>query len=70
MASDDVFVFQQNSMGYVTAAFDFEPQEEGEVAFKRDDKIMVTDKSDKNWWKGIVESTGLEGMFPVNYVKQ
>ena len=69
-AADDMsFVLLQSDV-YVVAKFDFEPQEEGEVQFKRDDRIKVLDSSDENWWKGIVESTGKEGMFPVNYVKK
>ena len=64
------FIPQAENGKIVTAAFDFEPQEEGEVAFKRGDKIKVIENTDPNWWKGKVLSTGNEGMFPVNYVKQ
>ena len=49
------------------AAFDFEPQESGELRLRKGDVIKVLDKSDANWWRG--ECNGQEGMFPVPYVK-
>ena len=52
----------------MTAAFDFEPQEEGELRLRKGDVITVLDRSDANWWKGICN--GKEGMFPVPYVKE
>ena len=53
----------------VTAAFDFEPQEEGELRLRKGDKITVLDKSDQNWWRGR-NAQNQEGMFPVPYVKE
>lgn len=52
---------------YVQALFDFDPQEEGELGFRRGDLIQVLDNSDPNWWKGGCH--GQTGMFPRNYVK-
>jgi growth factor receptor-binding protein 2 len=49
--------------------YDFEPQEAGELAFKKGDVIVVNDKSDANWWKGVNTRTKSEGLFPVPYVK-
>jgi len=43
----------------VTAAFDFEPQEEGELQLRKGDIITVLDRSDANWWKG--KCNGKEG---------
>ena len=34
------------------AAFDFVPQEEGEIELKRGERIRMLDQSDANWWKG------------------
>ena len=51
----------------VKALFDFTPQEEGELAFKRGDIIEVVEKDDPNWWKGKLG--GNEGLFPSNYVE-
>ncbi|MGH0189461.1 UNVERIFIED_CONTAM: hypothetical protein FKN15_035754 [Acipenser sinensis] len=51
---------------YVQALFDFDPQEDGELGFRRGDFIQVLDNSDPNWWKGACHSQ--TGMFPRNYV--
>ena len=52
----------------VTANYDFEPHEEGELRLRKGDIIRVTnDKTDPHWWKG--ECNGREGMFPVAYVR-
>ncbi|KAM6972790.1 growth factor receptor-bound protein 2-like isoform 1-T2 [Aplochiton taeniatus] len=51
---------------YVQALFDFEPQEEGELGFRRGDLIQVLDNSHANWWKGVCH--GQVGTFPRNYV--
>uniref|UniRef100_A0A7N9DB93 Growth factor receptor-bound protein 2 n=1 Tax=Macaca fascicularis TaxID=9541 RepID=A0A7N9DB93_MACFA len=51
---------------YVQALFDFDPQEDGELGFRRGDFIHVMDNSDPNWWKGACH--GQTGMFPRNYV--
>lgn len=34
------------------AAFDFVPQEDGEIELKRGERIRMLDQSDTNWWKG------------------
>ncbi|KAH9821608.1 hypothetical protein DFH28DRAFT_950030 [Melampsora americana] len=51
----------------VKALYDFEPNEEGELAFKEGDLIRVIDSAYKDWWKG--EFRGQIGIFPVNYVE-
>jgi len=50
----------------VQALFDFTPQEDGELEFKRGDIITVTEKSDENWWQGTLN--GRSGMFPSTYI--
>jgi len=55
-----------DSQTYV-AAYDFQPQEEGEIELKRGDRIRMLDKSDVNWWKGEVH--GNIGLFPATYVR-
>ncbi len=49
------------------AAYDFQPQEEGEIELKRGDRIRMLDQSDVNWWKGEVRGT--IGLFPATYVR-
>jgi len=55
-----------DSQTYV-AAYDFQPQEDGEIELKRGDRIRMLDKSDVNWWKGEVR--GNIGLFPATYVR-
>lgn len=50
----------------VKALYDFEPSEDGELAFKEGDLIRVIESAYKDWWKG--EFRGQIGIFPVNYV--
>lgn len=52
----------------VKAAFDFDPQEDGELKLKKGDIIVVLDRSDPNWWRGTCN--GKEGMFPAPYVTE
>lgn len=52
------------------AAYEFTPEEEGELYFKRGDKIQVLDKEDANWWKGRNLSSNQEGLFPSTYVQK
>ncbi|CAJ0942961.1 unnamed protein product, partial [Mesorhabditis belari] len=51
---------------FVQALFDFNPQEPGELAFKRGDIITLLNRDDENWWEGKLNDQG--GMFPANYV--
>ncbi|XP_015784850.1 protein enhancer of sevenless 2B [Tetranychus urticae] len=51
----------------VQAMYDFTPQENGELGFKRGDIITVTDNSDQNWWEGEID--GRKGYFPATYVE-
>lgn len=50
------------------AAYDFQPQEEGEIELIRGDQIRMLDQSDVNWWKGEVR--GNIGLFPATYVRR
>ena len=65
----------------VQALFDFNPQEEGELGFKRGDiitgisflfleilmsNVTVINRDDENWWEGICRNQ--QGLFPATYV--
>jgi amphiphysin len=54
---------------FVTAMYDFEPQSEGDLAFREGDRIRVVKKtaSSQDWWEG--EVNGRKGSFPANYCK-
>lgn len=50
----------------VKALYDFEPQEEGELAFRKGDVIRVINSAYEGWWKG--ELDGRIGIFPLTYI--
>ncbi|CAG0899676.1 unnamed protein product [Cyprideis torosa] len=50
----------------VQAMYDFVPQEEGELEFRRGDVITVSDQSDNHWWTGEIGNR--RGYFPATYV--
>lgn len=52
---------------HVRALYDFEPDEPGELAFRRGDVIRVLDSVYEQWWRG--ELRHQVGIFPVNYVE-
>ncbi|GAB7360321.1 hypothetical protein MBLNU230_g8077t1 [Neophaeotheca triangularis] len=54
---------------YVTALFDFEGQNAGDLAFAEGDRIRVVRKTEStdDWWEG--ELRGVQGSFPANYVR-
>ncbi|KAI6174189.1 Sex muscle abnormal protein 5 [Aphelenchoides besseyi] len=56
--------FSRNT--FVQALFDFQPQEDGELAFRRGDIITVTKRTDVNWWEGTLNN--VSGLFPSTYV--
>ncbi|KAJ3094299.1 hypothetical protein HDU96_001747 [Phlyctochytrium bullatum] len=57
-----------SAKSYVIALYDFEAQAEGDLSFRRDDKIEVVEKSEdpNDWWTGTLN--GKTGTFPANYV--
>ena len=54
---------------YVTALYDFEGQNAGDLYFREGDRIRVVKKTDStdDWWDG--ELQGRTGAFPANYVQ-
>ncbi|KAI7897588.1 uncharacterized protein BX663DRAFT_444772 [Cokeromyces recurvatus] len=57
-----------SSIQYVLALYDYEAQAEGDLSFKKDDKIeLIQRTSDTNdWWTGKLK--GIIGIFPGTYV--
>ncbi|KAF2278023.1 SH3 domain signaling protein [Westerdykella ornata] len=54
---------------YVTAMYDFDGMNEGDLTFREGDRIRVVKKtnSSHDWWEG--ELRGEKGSFPANYCK-
>lgn len=54
---------------YVTALYDFEGQNPGDLPFREGDRIRVVKKTDStdDWWDGEIK--GVTGSFPANYVQ-
>ncbi|KAJ3165011.1 hypothetical protein HK101_000318 [Irineochytrium annulatum] len=53
---------------YVVALYDYEAQADGDLSFRRDDRIEVVEKTENpnDWWTGTLN--GRTGSFPANYV--
>ncbi|KAJ2162557.1 hypothetical protein GGF46_000560 [Coemansia sp. RSA 552] len=54
----------------VVAKYDFEPQADGDLGFKKGDIIIVLEKRGgvDSWWKG--SCNGRQGEFPANYLEE
>uniref|UniRef100_A0A8C3AG12 Osteoclast-stimulating factor 1 n=1 Tax=Cyclopterus lumpus TaxID=8103 RepID=A0A8C3AG12_CYCLU len=52
----------------VRARFNFQPNNEDELAFDKGDLIGVTRQEDGGWWEGMFN--GRTGWFPSNYVRE
>ena len=52
------------------AMYDYTAQDTDEVTFKEDDVIINCEPIDEGWMYGTVQSTGLRGMLPSNYVEK
>ncbi|CEJ57267.1 hypothetical protein PMG11_05967 [Penicillium brasilianum] len=57
------------SLGYATAMWAYTPTDEGDLALVQNDRILVLEHMNVDWWRGRNERTGLEGIFPKSYVK-
>lgn len=55
---------------FVIALYDFDGQADGDLSFKKDDKIEVIQKTDSvnDWWTG--KCRGVVGVFPANYCRE
>jgi hypothetical protein len=54
---------------YAIALYDFEPECQGDLAFKKGDRIRVLKhtESTEEWWEGEIGTT--KGLFPANYTE-
>ena len=52
------------------AMYDYDAQDEDEVSFQENDRIIKCEIIDEGWMRGTVQRTGQSGMIPANYVEQ
>ncbi|KPV75271.1 uncharacterized protein RHOBADRAFT_53268 [Rhodotorula graminis WP1] len=52
------------------AVYDYAAEEDGELSFSEGQLITHINKVDEGWWMGTNADTGLEGLFPENYVEE
>ncbi|KAF9960210.1 hypothetical protein BGZ65_012636 [Modicella reniformis] len=54
----------------VVALYDYDAQQEGDLSFKKDDRIEIVERTDstEDWWTGKLN--GRQGVFPGNYVRE
>eukprot|EP01121_Diplochlamys_sp_Union-15-3_P020487 TRINITY_DN8000_c0_g1_i1.p1 TRINITY_DN8000_c0_g1~~TRINITY_DN8000_c0_g1_i1.p1 ORF type:complete len:277 (-),score=61.65 TRINITY_DN8000_c0_g1_i1:36-866(-) len=57
---------KKSAKKYCIALYDYDAQEENELTFKENDKILLHETHDSGWWTG--EINGTVGLFPQNYV--
>ncbi|KAJ5079809.1 sorting nexin [Anaeramoeba ignava] len=59
-------MFESKISFEVVAIADYEPQDERELGFKKNDKITILDDN-YNWWVGYIDKTQ-PGLIPKNYI--
>ncbi|KAJ4295463.1 protein that induces appearance of [PIN+] prion when overproduced [Kalmusia sp. IMI 367209] len=55
---------------HATAMYQYNAQDAGDLALMPNDKIVVTEYMNNEWWKGRNDRTGNEGIFPASYVRR
>uniref|UniRef100_A0A8H7NKK6 SH3 domain-containing protein n=1 Tax=Bionectria ochroleuca TaxID=29856 RepID=A0A8H7NKK6_BIOOC len=55
-------------VAHARALYRYVGPDDRDLAFERDDKILVHEYMNDDWWMGQNKRTGLEGIFPRNYV--
>ncbi|KAK8176009.1 SH3 domain-containing protein [Phyllosticta citrichinensis] len=51
------------------AMYTYAPSDAGDLALAPNDRVLVTEYMNADWWKGRSERTGQEGIFPRSYVR-
>ncbi|ORY07663.1 hypothetical protein BCR34DRAFT_18008 [Clohesyomyces aquaticus] len=58
------------ALAHATAMYQYNAQDAGDLALMPNDKVVVTEYMNNEWWKGRNERTGQEGIFPASYVRR
>jgi len=58
------------ALAHASALYQYNAQDAGDLALMPNDKIVVTEYMNNEWWKGKNERTGQEGIFPATYVRR
>ncbi|KAM5347006.1 hypothetical protein ACJ41O_010011 [Fusarium nematophilum] len=59
---------QKPSVAQARALYRYAASDGRDLSFEKDDSIAVYEYMNQDWWMGRNERTGLEGIFPRNYV--
>ena len=51
------------------AMYDYDAQDDDEVGFLENDRIINCEVIDEGWVMGTVQRTGQKGMIPANYIE-
>ncbi|KAG9193785.1 hypothetical protein G6011_03820 [Alternaria panax] len=57
-------------LAHASAMYQYNAQDAGDLALMPNDKVVVTEYMNNEWWKGRNERTGMEGIFPASYVRK
>lgn len=57
------------ALATASALYQYNAQDDGDLALLPNDRVLVTEYMNAEWWKGKNERTGQEGIFPRSYVK-
>jgi len=52
------------------ALYDYDAQDDDEVSFLENDRIINSEKIDEGWIIGTVQRTSQRGMIPANYIEK
>lgn len=58
------------ALAHASALYQYNAQDAGDLALMPNDKVVVTEYMNNEWWKGRNERTGMEGIFPASYVRK
>jgi hypothetical protein len=54
----------------LVSLYSYDKTEDNELTFGEGETIALLEENDSGWWKGRLERTGEEGLFPSNFVEE